>query len=328
MFEHLWSRWTGRSNPAAPPTDARVPALADAQAVLLERLERAERAAAQARMAVRLNERDRDALGSLDRKLDADAVRRHVSEALARTPIETNPFPHVHLDGLFPEPFYMLLCRTIPPPVFFGDRDPVKQNLRMPIDFAPELTMRVWRFFDEVIAGGVLRPLLFEAFRPALRAHAATVFGEDVADEALALPQEVSGGRLMLRRPGYHLPPHRDPKRAFLTCLLYLPGKRRMEFGTQIFRVTGDAEAPYTKTYYPEQAGARCTLVKTVPCAPNTALVFLNSHGAHGASIPIDAEPAGLERYSYQFYIGPRQEALDALVARLPEERRRFWSAT
>ncbi len=336
MFTRWWSRADKHHEAAEAArrlerqladSKARVRELAESQAALLARVERAERAAAQARLAVRLNERDRESLQRLDQKLDADGVRAHVASALARTAIEDDPFPHAIVSEIFPEGFYQLLCRSIPPPAFFGDRDPIKQNLRMPVEFAPELTRRVWRFVDEDVAGQVLRPLLMEKFGPAMRAHAASIFGDALADAALALPQAVSGGRLMLRRPGYHLAPHRDPKRAFLTCLLYLPGKRDLEFGTDIFRVTGDAEAPYTKTYYPEEHGARCELVKTVPCRRNSALVFLNSHGAHGATIPADAEPAGLERYSYQFYVGPAQRDLDGLIARLPAERRRFWAS-
>jgi hypothetical protein len=40
----------------------------------------------------------------------------------------------------------------------------------------------------------------------------------------------------MPRRPGYHLEPHRDPKRSLLTCLLYLarPGDSDAQ-GTQLF---------------------------------------------------------------------------------------------
>jgi hypothetical protein len=69
---------------------------------------------------------------------------------------------------------------------------------------------------------------------------------------------------------------------------------------------------------------ARC-LAADVPFRRNTALVFLNCHGAHGASIPDDAEPADLQRYIYQFRIGPTKAAIQKLVAMLPEERRSSW---
>jgi hypothetical protein len=44
--------------------------------------------------------------------------------------------------------------------------------------------------------------------------------------------------------------------------------------------------------------------VETIPFRANTALVFLNAGGAHGADIPVTA-PAMTERYAYQFYVRP-----------------------
>ena len=130
----------------------------------------------------------------------------------------------------------------------------------------------------------------------------------------------------MLRRPGYHLGPHRDPKRAMLTCLLYLAREGDSEaHGTQIFRVRDDSEASYKQTYYPGAEGRECELVKVVPFKPNTMLVSLNSTGAHGATIPADA-PSDLERYTYQFYVAPLNEALAALIKSLPSPKRAMWS--
>jgi hypothetical protein len=139
------------------------------------------------------------------------------------------------------------------------------------------------------------------------------------------MPQAPSGGRIMLRRAGYHLAPHRDPKRSMVTCLMYLATKADQEqYGTEIYRVTGDRESSYMQTYYPEQHGARCELVKVVPFRANSMLVFVNTCGAHGARIPADAPPE-LERYSYQFYVGPGLDELASLIADLPPDRQAMW---
>ena len=53
-------------------------------------------------------------------------------------------------------------------------------------------------------------------------------------------------------------------------------------------------------------------------------LVFLNSRGAHAATIPNEA-PTDLERYSYQCYVAPVQEALRNLLRDLPKSRRTTW---
>ena len=124
----------------------------------------------------------------------------------------------------------------------------------------------------------------------------------------------------MLRRPGYSLAPHLDPKKVLFTCLIYLarPGDSE-EHGTQLYRVDRPFQATSLKTYYPEQHGQRCELARTVPFKANTAFAFLNGNAAHAASIPADSNQ--LERYAYQFYSTPSGHAFTAMVARLPPER-------
>src|SRR6185436_10866450 len=220
---------------------------------------------------------------------------------------------------------YKLLRKAIPPAAFFGDHDPIKQNLRTPIDFGPALSIRVLNFLEEVLARRAIRPAVIQKFYEPLQRHYDALFGPAFRERANQLPQSVSGGRVMLRRPGYHLSAHRDPKRTMLTCLLYFAGsKDSEEYGTDIFRVFDDREANYTQTYYPEQNGSRVELVKRVPFKPNSMLVFLNSAGAHGATIPDEAPPT-LERYSYQFYIGPSPDDIATLIRDLPPERQALW---
>ena len=222
-------------------------------------------------------------------------------------------------------PCTTLLLSAIPPDTFFQDHDRIKQDLHFPITFGPTLATTVWNFVDAVLARQVIQPAVLDKFHDPLQGHFDTVFGPSFREQANALPQLSAGGRLMLRRAGYHLDPHRDPKRSMLTCLLYLarPGDSEAH-GTQLFRVIGDREASYKQTYYPEADGARCELQGVVPFRPNTMLAFMNSRGAHGATIPADAGE-GVERYTYQFYVAPENEALGALIRELPRERRTMW---
>jgi hypothetical protein len=110
-----------------------------------------------------------------------------------------------------------------------------------------------------------------------------------------------------------------------VTCLLYLarPGDSPT-WGTQLFHVDGDTEAVNVAPHWIR--AEHCRLAKEVPFRPNTALAFMNSRGAHGARIPADAEPPDLERYIYQFRIGPSPESIRRLQAVLPEDRREMWS--
>jgi len=293
---------------------------------LVERAASAERRALQLKYTMRLDEKQQEDLAGLDRLLDERRIIAHIRQAIAATPIETDPYPHIVVDKLFPEDFYKLLRKAIPPPAFFGDRDPIKQNLRLPMSFGPKLSVRVMNFLEEVVASQAICPAVIEKFDELLQPHYDSLFGSERRERARRLSQSISNGRVMLRRPGYHLAPHRDPKRSMITCLLYFAGtKDSEEYGTHIYRVADDRESSFAQTYYPEESGSRCELVKTVPYRSNTMLVFLNATGgAHGASIPVDAS-AALERYSYQFYIGPVGDEFTALIADLPPERQALW---
>jgi len=289
------------------------------------RAARGDRAAAQIRHIMELNESQRDRLADLPALLDEQQLKTHVAHAIRTADLRTEPFAHIVVDEILPQAVYELLLAAIPPTVFFDDHDPIKPNLVLPLTFGPTLSREVWNTVDGMIARQCIQPALLETFHQALQDHCDIIFGPAFRTRANALPKLSAGGRLMLRRPGYHLGAHRDPKRSMLTCLMYLarPGDDERH-GTQLFRVTNDREASYKQTYYPGADGGTCELATVVPFRPNTMLVFLNARGAHGATIPADVG-ADLERYSYQFYVAPENAALGALIRELPKDRRTMW---
>jgi hypothetical protein len=68
-----------------------------------------------------------------------------------------------------------------------------------------------------------------------------------------------------------------------------------------------------------ESSGARCR--------GSLCLSFLNlGGGAHGTSVPEDAQPPDRRRRAFQFYMGPDREQLDPIIARLPPDRQRAWT--
>jgi hypothetical protein len=304
---------------------ARIEELAAAQQEASELLRRADRTAMQLKLVSMLNRQQQAEIARLPELLDEARIAAHVQRAIAAAPLLTDPYEHIVVERVLPDAVYDLMMRALPPVEFFNDRDLIKQNLTFPMEVGPALSVAVWEYMDGLIARQMIRPAVLEKFHDPLQRHFESMFGPAFVERANALPQSVHGGRLMLRRPGYHLGPHRDPKRAMLTCLMYLAREGDSEaYGTQIFRVHGDAEATYKTTYYPEEEGRTCELVKVVPFRANTMLVSLNSRGAHGAIIGMDA-PANLERYSYQFYVAPLNEALAALIKSLPPEQRAMW---
>ena len=290
-----------------------------------ERAARADRQAAQLKSILMANVAEQDAVSAAAPTLHEDRIAAHVRRAIANAAILCDPFEHAVVERLLPDDVYLLLLQAIPPLAFFTDSDPVKQDLPIPMEFGPAYHVKIWGFVDAVLAQRIITPAVMARFHQPLQRYYDTIFGPEFREQANQLPPSTSGGRLMLRRPGYRLSPHRDPKRSFLTCLLYLakPGDDEAH-GTRLYRVSDDREASYKQTYYPEREGHACELVKVVPFRPNSMLVFLNSTGAHGAAIP-ETAAATTERCAYQFYVAPDNAALAALLKSLPRERRDMW---
>jgi len=257
-----------------------------------------------------------------------DSIAAHLRRAVADAVLVTDPGPHMVIPDLLPDEIYARLLDTMPPPETFDVADKVKAN------FDPEKTLaapvqsrKTWSWFHADVVDGQLTPMLIDAFRPHLAVAYQTLFGLPFGETALGLPHLAFQGRLMLRRPGYRLKPHRDKKSAALTGLIYFarPGDSR-EYGTELFRVLDDRPSAIRKTYYPEDHGARAELVRSVPFVGNAALIFMNVPGmAHGASIPLDARQS--ERYAYQFYVGLPKSQVTQLVRQLPPERAAQWKS-
>jgi hypothetical protein len=243
------------------------------------------------------------------------AVVDHVQGAIARAPVDTDPSVHILISDLLPADSYEALLDGIPPSVFFSHKDSTKQNLRLSgVRVAPARTIETLTFLEEALIPRIMVPMLMGKLAPHIRDFYIREYGQTRGPALAAIPHEATAGRLMLRRPGYHLEPHLDPKRVVVTCLLYFarPGDSEA-FGTTFYRMNGTPKIDRTNTFYPETQGIRCDPVKMVPFRPNTAVAFLNWGGAHGADIPKDA-PKDTERFSYQFYVSPEPSALAALT--------------
>jgi hypothetical protein len=242
----------------------------------------------------------------------------HLRDAVAAATLETDPGAYMVIQDILPSDLYALLLDTMPPPDGFDIADSVKANFDPErTTIAPERSRETWLWFQREVVDGVLTPLLLDRFHRHLVDAYRDLFGADLVEEALRLPKHAFRGRLMLRRPGYRLKPHRDMRIAALTGLIYFarPGDSA-QYGTDLYRIDNDQQAPTMKTFYPESCGAIATHVRAVPFVGNAALIFMNAPGmAHGASIPRDATQA--TRYAYQFYIGPPKDDYGRLIRRM-----------
>ncbi len=272
-----------------------------------------------------LNDRQALETETVRDQLDLDRLAQHLGQRIAEAPIRTDPFPYVVVEDALPEDFYDLLLRALPPAEFFGT-DKYKRNFTPTMKVAPRLSRIVWGFVDDRLAPEAITPAVLKKFAPFLDEHYGTIFGRDFQRTARSLPAIAEEGRIMFRPPGYRLEPHLDPTRVLFTVILYLPAAPFGEdFGTQLFRISGEFEATNLGAFYPERHGLACELVATAPYKANHLLVFLNSKAAHGAHIPKDRAPKDFERRAYRFYIRPEPGKLASLVRSLPAQTRAKW---
>lgn len=249
-----------------------------------------------------LSERLAQATAAVEAAYPVEIIRAHVRAALGRTSRRDDPYPYVVIDDVFPQGFHDLLYDARPPRGFWRAGREGRENWFVNEELAPLPTEAAWGYLDNVVIPRVLLSELTALFAEYLA-------GLPDVRTAASGPFEYarSGGRLMLRRPGYHFEPHLDPHRAMLTGLFYAGTPQdSLAYGTKLFRTDRPIPESHRGVYYPLAEGATCDFVTMVPSRPNSLLVFASRIGLHGADIPDDA-PAATERYAFQFYIGKAQ---------------------
>ena len=254
---------------------------------------------------------------------DSDRIRSHVAGAVAAAPLASEPFPHVLIDKLLPENAYHQLVKAIPPRVFFEHLDLNHQEVMVPSDLAPLLSREIWAAFYDRVVTDALVPGLVDKFREPLDRLVCRYWPthQSLGDANIRL--ELLMSRILLRRPGYVINPHRDPRWAFVTCLVYLPPRNAQRFfGTQLCAVRREPEHRSHGALWMDDTDVEA--VKSVPGHPNTALAFVNGTGAHRASIPEDVA-SDTERHLYQLQLGPSVASQRRLLASMPADEAARW---
>jgi hypothetical protein len=278
------------------------------------------------RQLVAAHESTEKTVGQLRRALaafDPNRIGSHVTGAVAAAPLASEPFPHVLIDKLLPENAYDQLVKAIPPRVFFEHLDRNHQEVTVPSDLAPLLSREIWAAFYGRVVTEALVPSLVDKFREPLDRLVCRYWPthRSVVDANIRL--ELLMSRILLRRPGYVIKPHRDPGWAFVTCLVYLPPRKAQQFfGTQLCSVRRELEHPSHGALWMDDSDVE--VVKSVQGHPNTALAFVNGTGAHRASIPDDVA-SNIERYLYQFQLGPSVASQRRLLASMPADEVARW---
>ena len=254
---------------------------------------------------------------------DPDRIRPHVAGAIAAAPLASEPFPHVLIDKLLPENAYHQLVKAIPPRVFFEHLDLNHQEVMVPSDLAPLLSREIWAAFYDRVVTDALVPGLVDKFREPLDRLVCRYWPMHQSLEDANIRLELLMSRILLRRPGYVINPHRDPRWAFVTCLVYLPPRNAQRFfGTQLCAVRREPEHRSHGALWMDDTDVEA--VKSVPGHPNTALAFVNGTGAHRASIPEDVA-SDTERHLYQLQLGPSVASQRRLLASMPPDEVARW---
>jgi hypothetical protein len=234
--------------------------------------------------------------------IDRAGILAHVTSAVGRAELQLDPCPHLVVDAVFPDYFYDRLIDSLPPPVFFEKTADLRDEMPVPFVMAPAFSRAVWDVFHEVVEQALL-PAVITAFQPALDDFVRSSWPALGSWHHSGITLRAANPRLMLRRRGYLIKPHRDPRWAFLVALFYAaPRSAAHTFGTQLYRLVRERDEPHTSPLW--LAPEECQLARDVPGIGNSALIFLNSTGAHGASVPDDA-PADFLRYVYQARFSP-----------------------
>jgi hypothetical protein len=257
--------------------------------------------------------------------VDRDAVLAHARQTVGRAQLQTDPCPHILLERVFPDDVYDRLVEALPSPVFFEKVSEHRDEMPVPLTFAPAYSRLAWRLFHDAIEEALL-PAVIEKFRPALDAFVRETWPSLESWDRAGITLRAANPRLMLRRRGYVIKPHRDPRWAFLVALFYFaPRGSSHTYGTQLYRLKVERDEAHTSPMWLEPDEVE--LVKDVPGIGNSAVIFLNSTGAHGASIPDDA-PADFLRYFYQARFSPDTTTKNRLLESTEAGRRDRWVAT
>jgi hypothetical protein len=87
-----------------------------------KRAQRTDRLATQLRLTAALNDRDRARWPDLPRLLDEPRITAHIRQAIAASPLLTDPYEHAVVENLLPDDVYRLLLAVSVGPNSMGNR--------------------------------------------------------------------------------------------------------------------------------------------------------------------------------------------------------------
>lgn len=213
------------------------------------------------------------------RSRDEWRVLQHIQERMANAHMETDPFPYLVVDNIFPEDYYRRMLENFPSPEVMrplhesGRVAPGAYEERHALLFNEEeiskLSMesaKFWRSLAHWMYSDPFANLFISRFAQELFPRLARILQ---ADGKLA----VKGDALLVQdHTRYAIGPHTDAPHRLVTFLFYLPTDDSMrDIGTSIYR---PKDPDFTCWGGPHHSFDHFEKVRTVEFLPNRLLVF------------------------------------------------------
>jgi hypothetical protein len=200
----------------------------------------------------------------------ASEIRDHLLAAIDRTPLESDPFPYVFIEGCFSDAIYKEILATLPVDEFYEPlihRDSVRPDGSSPrsqaslsedrlSELPPGRPRTLWTAVSRATQDEVLKLALLRKLEPGIRER---------HDEPLESIEAWSRPALNRDVAGYRILPHPDTRAKVMSGLIYLPrSDDQIGLGTSFYvrkrRLAG---------FKP-----RFDRVKTLPFRANCGVVF------------------------------------------------------
>jgi hypothetical protein len=233
-----------------------------------------------------------------------EEIETHLVAAIEATTIALEPFPHLFIEGCFPAAIFEELIANLPVDDFYEPlihKDSVREDGSSPriqaslsedrLPLLPEGRCRdLWTAAAHAAQEQSVKMALLRKLEPGIRERHKGPLEEIEAYARPALNRDVSG---------YQILPHLDTKAKVMTGLIYLPRDPVAQRGLGTSFYTRKRRIPGLKPKF--------DLLKTVPFAPNHALVFSPSKRSfHGREL-LPKDCGVRDYFALTFYNDPRR---------------------
>jgi hypothetical protein len=235
-------------------------------------------------------------------------VLDHFAERLRTARVETDPFAHYYVEGVFPEDYYRELLSNLP-------SSEVYENLYEVTD----LKLDHFRHRDQRDMNAGWTERLPRELRPFWSAFNEWFLGPEFAQAVLrsfdsqraSWPEVSVESQFIRHRAGYFLGPHSDLYTKLVVLLIYLaPDNGAEHLGTSLYRPKNPAFTCPDSKHYPFEDFIR---VKTAPYRANSLLAFMRSdvsfHGLEPLSQSDVITTAGRDVIQYVIHDKQLREA-------------------